>query len=337
MRVDRVDRGKIRGTGRRRRRTRPWAGRHRSQPRWRAHPLRRPGHRGGGDIAGGDHRHVAQPGEQALRAAQPRRGQAHHRADDGRVELLARPLHQLAMCGDPRDGSPVGAGRGHHLVGVGDRDDASAEADLAAGQPARVARAVVPLVVLDDHVAPLAQPRQQRSGDLRAVRRVRAQQGPLLVGGLARLVEDRRRHAQLADVVQDRGPAQQVAVTCGDVHRLGDEVGEHPHPFGVTAGRPVVRAQGGDQPEDLPRGDRWVGARFPDPGELLLDRAVANGVARDREARGCAVGEEHAQLEQRDQRQGAPGDPVDHDERRRRHGNEDREVPGLFDPAPRGP
>ena len=55
-----------------------------------------------------------------------------------------------------------------------------------------------------------------------------------------------------------------------------------------------------------------------------------------RQPRGRAVGEEQAQLEQGGQRQGAPGEPVDQDERRGRDGKENREVPALLGPVVRG-
>ena len=63
------------------------------------------------------------------------------------------------------------------------------ETDLRSGQPGGVAGAVVALVVLDDHRSPLAEPREQRVGDLGAVQRVRPEHRPLVLGGLAGLVE----------------------------------------------------------------------------------------------------------------------------------------------------
>ncbi len=90
------------------------------------------------------------------------------------------------------------------------------------------------------------------------------------------------------------------------------------------------------QSEDLPGRDGRLGARISDTGELVLDGAFAHGLARDGQPRGGAVGEEHAQLEQGGQGQGAPREPVDHDQRDSGDGKQDREVPGLFGPAPRG-
>ena len=105
-----------------------------------------------------------------------------------------------------------------------------------------------------------------------------------LPGLLSRVVG----HPQLADVVQDRGPAQQVAVASRDPHLLGEQVGEHPDPLGVAAGRPVVRAERGDQREDLAGDGAGVGAGVARPGpaaprsgaRLIASRASRAGTAR---------------------------------------------------------
>ena len=73
------------------------------------------------------------------------------RVDHDRVELDAGELAQLAerLLGGQRR-HPVGPGGGHRLERVGDVEDPGELRDLVADQPVRVARAVVPLVVVAD-------------------------------------------------------------------------------------------------------------------------------------------------------------------------------------------
>src|SRR3954470_5695202 len=87
---------------------------------------------------------------------------------------------------------------------------------------------------------------------------------PLLRRRLAVLVEQFGRDAQLSDVVQQCRPAQPVTVALGKRHPLGDQVGERPDAFGVTAGLPVVLGERADQCEDA------LGR--------LLDRLVLRGL-----------------------------------------------------------
>jgi len=204
------------------------------------------------------------------------------------------------------------------------------------GQPGGVPGPVVPLVVLDDHRAPLAQPRQQPGCHLCTVGGVRLEQHPLGLGGLARLVQQGGRHVQLADVVQDRGPPQQVTVPRGDAHLFGQQVGEHPDALGVPAGGAVVDAQRGHQRQDLPRHRTRVRPGVPDPLELLLDRAPADRVAGDPEPGGRPVREEHGQVQQGDQRESLAGQPVDDQEHQRRHDDEDGKTDDLAEESGRG-
>ena len=71
--------------------------------------------------------------------------------DDDRVELDAGELAQLGerLLGGQRRHA-VGAGGRHRLEGVGDVEDARELRDLVADEAVRVARAVVPLVVVAD-------------------------------------------------------------------------------------------------------------------------------------------------------------------------------------------
>ena len=88
-----------------------------------------------------------------------------------------------------------------------------------------VAGAVVTLVVLLDGLGPLSQPREQRPGETSPLERVAVDDLPLLLGELRRLVQDVGVDGQLADVVQQGGPAQAVAVGGGQLELVGDEVG----------------------------------------------------------------------------------------------------------------
>ncbi|MNT38053.1 hypothetical protein D3C72_1742270 [compost metagenome] len=69
------------------------------------------------------------------------------RIDDLGVERLSREAQDLAVSVPGHAAVPVGAVGGHGFVGVGDGQDTGVEGDLAALQPAGVARAVPALVV----------------------------------------------------------------------------------------------------------------------------------------------------------------------------------------------
>ena len=141
----------------------------------------------------------------------------------------------------------VGPGGRHHVVRVGHGDDPGAQREVLTRDAVGVALAVPTLVVLLDRERPVPQPRPQRRGDPRSLQRVGPQQFPGLLARSPGIVEHVGVDRDLADVVQQRRPAQPVDVVLGDVHLLGDHVHEDPDTLGVAARRPVVGRQRSDQ------------------------------------------------------------------------------------------
>ena len=111
------------------------------------------------------------------------------------LQLLARRL--------VRQRGTVRAVRRHRVPGVAGEADAAGERDLAAGEPVRVSVAVPALVLGADRRCEVGE-RADRRHDPLADRGMRAHDPPLRVGQLARLLQDRLGHAELADVVQER-------------------------------------------------------------------------------------------------------------------------------------
>ena len=131
---------------------------------------------------------------------------AHHR----RIELHAGGADQFPAGGVGTHGLLVWAGRSHHLEGIGDGDDPGGERDLTAAQPTRITAAVPPLVVLSDGQGPFPEPWLQRSRQLLPLERMGLDLRPLAGIEGSRLVEHLGWHDHLADVVEERGPAQPV-------------------------------------------------------------------------------------------------------------------------------
>ena len=189
------------------------------------------------------------------------------------------PEHLTSSCagGGDADRLAIRPHRGHHLIRVGHRDDAPRERDLIAGQPARVAATVEALVVMGDCVGPLAQPRGKRTDDPGALVGVTTDVVHLRAGELRGLREDLGRDHQLADVVEQRRPAQPGAIAGSELHLVGDEVGEHANTFRVTAGLAVVDAERRDELEHQSACAR-PRRRSPPcralPGAAAADRAV---------------------------------------------------------------
>ena len=70
---------------------------------------------------------------------------------------------------------------------------------------------------------------------------------PLLVIGLAGLVEQLLGHLELAHVVEECSPAQPRLTRLVQLQLVGDEVGEDADALRVAAGAPVVNAECEDQ------------------------------------------------------------------------------------------
>ena len=73
--------------------------------------------------------------------------QADQRVDDDGAELLAGAARDLPHRPLDRASAAIGAVVGDRVEAVGDRDDARGLRDLVAGEAARVARSVPPLVM----------------------------------------------------------------------------------------------------------------------------------------------------------------------------------------------
>ena len=104
---------------------------------------------------------------------------------------------------------PVGPRGGHRLERVGDVEDPGQPRDLVTQQPVRVARAVVPLVVMADDRQLRRQLRDRRD-DLRAQHRVAFMfVRSSLVSSLL-LEQDVVAHADLADVMEQAAPLERL-------------------------------------------------------------------------------------------------------------------------------
>ena len=104
--------------------------------------------------------------------------------DDLRVELGAGDAAQLGERGLGADRAPVGVARGHHVVGVGDGDDARAERDVLARDAGGVAAAGELLVVVQDDLGDRAVALDALD-ELGALLGVELDQLPFVVGELA--------------------------------------------------------------------------------------------------------------------------------------------------------
>ncbi len=164
--------------------------------------------------------------------------------------MRAAALDDLAQRLHPGERALVRTRRCHHLEGVGQPDDPRAKADLVARQTRRIPAAVEMLVMLDDDFGIFAKPGRERRREPRADLRVHAQPAPFRGCRLRGLAKQASRHVELADVVDQGGPAQPVAVGFRQLHLLRDHVGEHAYPIGVPPGHPVVLRERSHQRED---------------------------------------------------------------------------------------
>ena len=146
-------------------------------------------------------------------------------------------------------GSAVGPGRRHGVEGVGHGDDPGELRDLLAAQPGRVAQAVDALVVVEDPLEGLVEELDVLE-HLGAAQRVRLDHRELVVGEAARLLQDLRGHAELADVVEDPGVAQGVDPVLADAQDARDHHRCLGDPLAVTAGVVVLGLHGLDEGPD---------------------------------------------------------------------------------------
>ena len=145
---------------------------------------------------------------------------------------------------------------------------------------------------------------------------------PLSIVELPGLVQDPRRYGQLADVMQQRGPAQPIPVFGGKLHLLGQKIGEDSNSFRMTPRPAVVRLKRGCQREDpLGRPGFRLGVGTdrcqPRPQPTHTSR-----LSRHCKSRGRPVGKEHREPEQHDQRKEPAAQTLDergHDDSKPEH------------------
>jgi hypothetical protein len=156
---------------------------------------------------------------------------------------------------------------------------------------------------------------------------------PLVGVGLARLVQDVGVDGELADVVEERRPAQAIARRRRELELVGHEIGEGTDALGVTASAAIVLAESTDQLDDERRRLAWSARREAPPNVLDagVEIAHAAGATGDRQARGCSIGEHQCHLEQGGQRQqpeSQPGDPCVGERRERELADEPQNEEG---------
>jgi hypothetical protein len=113
--------------------------------------------------------------------------------------------------------------------------------------------------------------------------------------------------------VQQRGPPEPVTVGGRQVELLGEHVGERANPFGVPARLAVMRRERGDERQDgLSRASRIaVEAVLTSFLYALLQDADVAGLPRELEPRRHVVGEGEREVQQGDEGEQTPRDPLD--------------------------
>ena len=157
---------------------------------------------------------------------------------DGAARLEERDelLHDARVVARPRVAAKLGASvlgphlpavwtvRQHRVVADDDAKDARGERDGLARQPLGIARAVMVLVRGADQRDHRAQ-EADRLEDARAEHRVLLDDLPLLRGELPRLRDDRRRDADLAERLEERGVTQVAHLIFGEAEPLPERDG----------------------------------------------------------------------------------------------------------------
>ena len=110
-----------------------------------------------------------------------------------------------------RDRRPVGTGRRHRIVEVGDAEQAADQRDLIFAQPFRIPRAIPSFMVIQ-HSREDRRDRRTWNGDedLRAVQRMLLHLREFVGGQPPGLVENGAGNGELADVVQQRGEVRDL-------------------------------------------------------------------------------------------------------------------------------
>ncbi len=165
------------------------------------------------------------------------------------------------------DREPVDAVAGHRLVGVGDGDDRGLERDLVSGEALRVPGAVGTLVVRQDPVPDVVQlaARENPGSELGMALHLRV----LLGGERPRLAEDRVRHPDLADVVEDAGEPQPLDSILVKAELRRHHLAEAADGLAVAGGPRVALVERLRQAEH--RGEVGLGLDVPAAGDRPQD------------------------------------------------------------------
>ena len=171
---------------------------------------------------------------------------AEERVDDIGMELRPAAPHELGARELDALRLLVGAPAHDDLERVGRGDDVRLDRDRVTGELLGVAGAVEALVVRPHDRHEVAQ-RLDRREDRPTDRGVGAHDHPLVGAQRAGLVQDRVRHADLADVVQQRTELDATQLVRRKPHLVRDRPRERGDPRGVAAGVWIARVDRGGE------------------------------------------------------------------------------------------
>lgn len=193
--------------------------------------------------------------------------------------------------------------------------------DLGSGQAPGVAITIPSLMVLGCRPLPPVEPAIGAHEVAGGRRRVIRDHLPLVGVRAAGLVEKFFRHVELANVMQQRSPPKPAHLIGSQAHFLPNELAVRPHPFRVPPRLAVVRADlVYESKRHLARQLRVVEllSAFSKLRQLLLGPAGTSVSQGEPEPGRGFIREDEAELEERDQRQEAPGNPVSAEQHDRR-------------------
>ena len=144
------------------------------------------------------------------------------RRDAARVERDVRLVAQEGQRLLARPRRPVDPRRDERVVDVADREDPRREVELVAVEPARVAAAVEPLVMVEHEPADRLVEAAELVQELAAALGVLLDDVVLVVVERARLLQDRLRDRELADVVQEPADREAAQARGGEAELLAD-------------------------------------------------------------------------------------------------------------------
>src|SRR5919109_163366 len=194
--------------------------------------------------------HLARGAIEVGGGGRPRQRAASKRAEEGvddvRRELGAAAAPDLVGRLFPAERSLVGAVCRHRVPGVREADDVCLLRDRVAAEPVGIAAAVPALVVVADERDRRAEA-AELADDRRAVDRVPLDRLELLRGQSRGLREDRVRHGELPDVVEERGVAEHVEALRRKPELLADRERDRLHALRVSGGIGVLGLDRGVQ------------------------------------------------------------------------------------------